>query len=294
MILTSSPGGHRETRSENGLGGRPERRAAEAVITGTDESRNTGDESPGGSRKVGNPHTWPVCAKIAKISGGNGEPTQDGAIGWEHQPTQANAGDRCGWGEQAASPDEVYLPTVDGDEAARTTAVVLSRRLWHPPMEVSITICASLSVLECVVERGEVLELPLDSRVVVPNFSDIFHSLVMRENAKLCTPTVASKVLVRPCNAVCFPSERRPMSYRDGGSVAYIGNGPHGAVGLFLRFRSAKTIDAGVAVHPQRAGAVLHGVPVGEEDRWSGEFREHVTHDGFHARRERKFDALLE
>ena len=47
------------------------------------------------------------CAsEIAKISGGKGEPTQDGAIGLGHQPTLTNAGDRCGGGEQAASPDD--------------------------------------------------------------------------------------------------------------------------------------------------------------------------------------------
>ena len=47
------------------------------------------------------------CAsEIANISGGEGEPTQDGAIGSGHQPTQTNAGDRCGGGEQAASPDD--------------------------------------------------------------------------------------------------------------------------------------------------------------------------------------------
>ena len=38
------------------------------------------------------PHTRAVCAKIAKFSGGEGEPTQDGAIEWGHQPTQTNAG----------------------------------------------------------------------------------------------------------------------------------------------------------------------------------------------------------
>ena len=122
---------------------------AEAVITGTDESRNTGDKASGESRKVVNPHTstWPVCAKIAKISGGKGEPTQDGATGVGHQPTQANAGDRCGGGEQVASPDEVYGLIVDRNEAARTAAVVLSRRLWQPREEVSVTICVSFPVL---------------------------------------------------------------------------------------------------------------------------------------------------
>ena len=37
-----------------------------------------------------------LVTKIAKISGVNGEPIQDGAIGLGHQPTQTNAGDRRG------------------------------------------------------------------------------------------------------------------------------------------------------------------------------------------------------
>ena len=42
------------------------------VTYGKDRSkcRNTSDESPRRSRKVASPHTWPVCAKIAKIRGG--------------------------------------------------------------------------------------------------------------------------------------------------------------------------------------------------------------------------------
>ena len=76
-----------------------------------------------------------------------GEPPQDSAIGLGHQPTLANAGDQCGWGEQAASPNEVYGLIVDRGEATRTAAVVLSRRLWQPREEVSITICGSFSVL---------------------------------------------------------------------------------------------------------------------------------------------------
>ena len=88
-----------------------------------------------------------MWVKIAKISGGKREPTQDGAIGSEHQLNQANVGHRCGRGEQAASPDEVYGLIVDRGEAARTAAVVLSRRLWQPREEGSITICASFPVL---------------------------------------------------------------------------------------------------------------------------------------------------
>ena len=50
--------------------------AAGAAIEGVDGCRNTSDESPRRSRKVANPHLWPVCAN-AIISGGEREPTQD-------------------------------------------------------------------------------------------------------------------------------------------------------------------------------------------------------------------------
>ena len=99
VVFAEWPAGHRENRSESSVGSRPKWCVAEAVITGTDKTNNTGDEFPGGSRNVVNPHTWPVCTKIAKNSGGQGESTEEGAIGLEHQPTQANAGDRRGGGE---------------------------------------------------------------------------------------------------------------------------------------------------------------------------------------------------
>ena len=48
----SSPGDHRENQSESDDGGRRKWRAAEAFITNTNESRNTDDESPRGSRSI--------------------------------------------------------------------------------------------------------------------------------------------------------------------------------------------------------------------------------------------------
>ena len=61
------------------------------------------------------------------------------------------------------------------------------------------------------------------------------------------------------------------MSFRIGGSVVNIGDGLHGALELLLFKRSTEAIDAGNAVHPERAGAVLHGVLIGEDqDWWSG------------------------
>ena len=110
-----------------------------------------------------------MCANITKISEGKGEPTQDSAIWLGHQPTHHNAGDRCVRGEQTESLDEVYGFIVDRSETARTSAVVLSRRLWQPRDEINITICVSFSALWCVVKHGELLEPPLDSRVVVHN-----------------------------------------------------------------------------------------------------------------------------
>ena len=98
--------------------------------------------------------------------------------------------------------------------------VVLSRRLWQPREEVSITICASVSVVKCIVKRGEILEPPLDLHVVVPNFSDIFQSLLIRENAKLRIPKIASKALDRPYDAACFQIERRAMCFRVEGSAS--------------------------------------------------------------------------
>ena len=84
----------------------------------------------------------------------------------------------------------VSRPNVDRGDVARTAAVVMSRWLWPPREEISITICASLPVLERVVKRGEVLEPPLDSRVAVSNFSPTFPIYY-----RLCDP--------RKCEIAC-------------------------------------------------------------------------------------------
>ena len=53
-------------------------------LNGGDGRNNTSNESPRGSRKVVNPHTWPVFAKIAIIGGGEREPNQDNTFGPGH------------------------------------------------------------------------------------------------------------------------------------------------------------------------------------------------------------------
>ena len=53
------------------------------AIAGGDGGRNTSDGTPRRSRKVVNPHTWPVCAKIARF-GGERESTQDSTFSAGH------------------------------------------------------------------------------------------------------------------------------------------------------------------------------------------------------------------
>ena len=77
-------GGYGKYRSEIVVGCRQSPPAAGTAIDGGDGCRNTSDESPRRSRKVVNPHMWPVCAKIAIISGGEREPTQDSTFGAGH------------------------------------------------------------------------------------------------------------------------------------------------------------------------------------------------------------------
>ena len=67
-------GGYGEDRSEIVVGCRQSPPAAGVAIDGGDGCRNTSDECFRKSRKVVNPHTWPVCAKIAEIAGGESTP----------------------------------------------------------------------------------------------------------------------------------------------------------------------------------------------------------------------------
>ena len=87
---------------------------------------------------------------------------------------------------------------------------------------------------------------------------------MIRKNPKLLAPKVASKALDHPYNATCFQIERSPASYRVESRAPNIGDRSHGAVRLLRLKRSAKTVDAGVAAHPEKGGTVLHGVPIGE------------------------------
>ena len=67
---------------------------ARTAIDGGDGSRYTSDDFSQRGRKVVNPHTWAVCAKIAKIRRGKRQCTQNGAFGVGHHPTQADTASR--------------------------------------------------------------------------------------------------------------------------------------------------------------------------------------------------------
>lgn len=102
------------------------------AITGSDENKEiTSDESPRRSSEVVNPITWPVFAQSVKVRIDGKEPTQTRTFGSAHKPTENDAGNRRKPRAQTAAPDEVNSPTVHGGESARTTAVVLSNRLWQ-------------------------------------------------------------------------------------------------------------------------------------------------------------------
>ena len=150
-------------------------------------------------------------------------------------------------------------------EAAGTTAVVLS--CWPRQMreEICIIVGPALSVLESVVECGEILAPLLDSRVVVPNLSDVFQSFVFLTNAKLRVPKVSSKMLDRPIIAICLQIEQSPISFRVEGSAANMAMSITESSGRSLLKRSAKHIHAGVVVHTERTAPVLHGAPIGED-----------------------------
>ena len=116
------------------------------------------------------------------------EPTPKGAFGVGYQPTQTNTGDWKDPGAKPAGPDEEDTASFQGDEAARSSAIVFRGRLWQTGQKIGISVGAALAVLEGVVERCEKLEPPLDSRVVIAHFANAFERLVIREDAKLRAP----------------------------------------------------------------------------------------------------------
>ena len=77
--------------------------------------------------------------------------------------------------------------------------------------------------------------------------------------------------------------EGRPGSFVVEGGVADGDYGADGAIGLFFLEVCAETVDAGVAVKPERTRVLGDGVPVRvDRDREDGEFVEGLADDVFH------------
>ena len=93
--------------------------------------------------------------------------------------------------------------------------------------KLAFPLALALRVLEGVVERCEKLEPPLDSRVVISHFTNAFEGLVIREDAKLRAPYVASQAFDGPDNAASFQVKRSPVPLRIESSAADVSDGPH-------------------------------------------------------------------
>ena len=98
---------------------------------------------------------------------------------------------------------------------------------WRTGQEIGISVGSSLAVLEGVVERGENVEPPLDAGIVVYHFPNALERLVIKKDAKIRAPKVASKTFDDPNNAASFQVERGPVPLGIEVSAAYIRDGPH-------------------------------------------------------------------
>ena len=197
--------GYGKNRSERGVSGRRNRPAPGTAFGSRDGGRNTSDESPRGSRKAVDPYTWLVSSKIVKCGRGEREPTQDSmfsagheptqdsafgaghestqgsAFGAGHEPTHSNPWDRREGSAQPAGPSEVDTAISNGVgacqphgvKACQATVVVLRSRLWQAGRKFGDAVGAAFAVLECAIERGDELKLPLDSCIEGPRFTTL-------------------------------------------------------------------------------------------------------------------------
>ena len=85
--------------------------------------------------------------------------------------------------------------------------------LWQAGQEVGVAVRASFAVLECVIERGEELEPPLDSGIMVPHFAYAFQCLVVGEYAELGSPKVAAEAFESPNDAAGLQIKMSPMPF---------------------------------------------------------------------------------
>ena len=118
--------------------------------------------------------------------------------------------------------------------------------------EVFVAVRAAFAVPECVVERGEELEPPLDQCIVVPHFAYVFQCLVIGEYAQFRSPKVASDAFEIPNDAAGLQIKRSPIPLRVERSSADIRDRFHGTVRLLLFEGGDKPVNASVAVYVEQ------------------------------------------
>ena len=58
---------------------------------------------------------------------------------------------------------------------------MLCSRLWQAGQKIGVAVGAAFAVLDCVIERGDQLKLPLDSCIAGPHFANALQCLVAGE-----------------------------------------------------------------------------------------------------------------
>ena len=61
-------------------------------------------------------------------------------------------------------------------------------RLWQVGQKIGVAVGAVFTVLQCAIERGDEVKLPLHSCIVGPHFANTLPCLVAGECAELCSP----------------------------------------------------------------------------------------------------------
>ena len=118
--------------------------------------------------------------------GAGHECTQSSAFGAGHESTQTDPWDRRGGSAQPAGPQEVDIAISNGVGACQphgvgfcqATVVVLRSRLWKAGQKNRRCRGAAFAVLECAIERGDELKLPLKSCIEGPRFANALLCLV--------------------------------------------------------------------------------------------------------------------
>ena len=132
------------------------------------------------------------------------ESTQSGAFGAGHGFTQTDPWDRREASAQPDDPSEVDIAISNGLGAVNPTGLKAVKPLSSYSVAVSGKRAgkigddagAAFVVLECAIERGDKVQLPLDSCIEGPHCANGLLCLVAGGYAELCSPLYARKRLI--------------------------------------------------------------------------------------------------